>query len=74
MSVEMVSRCCGQDWEETENEVYGENGRKSNTVYIIGIVCIACGDWCDIVEDHEYRQWRLDERAEADAEDKKLGL
>tara|TARA_R110000744_G_scaffold14874_2_gene41960 strand:+ start:324 stop:518 length:195 start_codon:yes stop_codon:yes gene_type:complete len=64
MSVEMVSRCCGQDWEETENEVYGE----------IGIVCIACGDWCDIVEDHEYRQWRLDERAEADAEDKKLGL
>jgi len=54
--------------------VYGENGRKSNTVYIIGIVCIACGDWCDIVEDHEYRQWRLDERAEADAEDKKLGL
>tara|TARA_R100000988_G_C4005648_1_gene172395 strand:+ start:3123 stop:3314 length:192 start_codon:yes stop_codon:yes gene_type:complete len=63
MGVEMVSTCCGDEWEDIENE-YGD--------YFI--VCIACGNYCETTEDYEYRQWKLDERAEAMAEDKKLGL
>ena len=56
---DMVSDCCGDEWEETENEEYGE----------IGIMCIACGDWCDTIEDYEYKEIQREnyeeERADA---------
>jgi hypothetical protein len=63
MEVEMVSRCCGDEWEDIENE-YGD----------FLIVCIACGNYCETIEDYEYRQQILDERAEAMADDKRMGL
>tara|TARA_R110000744_G_scaffold376373_1_gene490583 strand:+ start:182 stop:412 length:231 start_codon:yes stop_codon:yes gene_type:complete len=59
---EMVSDCCGQDWEETENEVDGE----------IGIVCIACGDWCDTIEEREYNELQKQERAEMRMDEERL--
>ena len=67
MSVEMVSVCCGSNWVDS---IDTELGIDSPEDY----VCNSCQDYCDIVEDYEYRQMRLDERAEADAEDRKLGL
>ena len=67
MSVEMVSGCCGSHWVES---IDTELGIDSPEDY----VCNSCQDYCDIIEDYEYRQMRLDEKAEADAEDRKLGL
>ena len=66
-NVEMVSRCHGADWVDS---IDNELGIDSSEDY----VCNYCQDYCDIVEDYEYRQMRLDERAEADADDKRLGL
>ena len=39
----MVSSCCGDEIEEIEDENCEER-----------IVCIACGDYCEIIEDYEY--------------------
>jgi len=55
---DMVSSCCGDEIEEIEDENCEER-----------IVCIACGDYCEIIEDYEYeaiqRENYEEERAEA---------
>tara|TARA_R110000751_G_scaffold48529_4_gene108021 strand:- start:488 stop:706 length:219 start_codon:yes stop_codon:yes gene_type:complete len=67
LGVEMVSRCCGTHWVDSIDHELGIDAPED-------YVCNSCQDFCDIVEEYEYRQWRLDERAEAEADDRKLGL
>jgi hypothetical protein len=68
MSVEMVSRCHGASWVDS---IDTELGIDSPEDY----VCNYCQDYCDIVEDYEYRQMRLDEKAEMEADERRdLGL
>lgn len=55
-NVEMVSRCHGADWVDS---IDNELGIDSSEDY----VCNYCQDYCDIVEDYEYRQMRLDEKS-----------
>ena len=38
------------------------------------VVCKKCEDICELQNDYDYDALMKDERAEADAEDKKLGL
>ena len=41
----MVSSCCGDEYEDIEDENCEER-----------IVCISCGDYCEIIEDYEYNE------------------
>ena len=57
---QMVSLCCGDEIEEIENE----HGDLKN-------VCIACGNYCDEIEDYEYKQIRYDKYLENKADAKR---
>ena len=63
MGIEMVSKCCGYDYIDIEDE-YGD----------AKVVCKKCEDICELQNDYDYDALMKDERAEADAEDRKLGL
>ena len=56
----MVSSCCGDEYEETER---GE--------WEIGIVCIACGDWCETIEEYEYKEQQREKYEEERADAKR---
>ena len=64
MEVYLVSRCCGDEFEEIENE-HGD----------LKEVCIACGDYCEVQNDYDYRELKLYDLAEAREDERRdLGL
>lgn len=64
MGVEMVSKCCGSDWVDS---IDAELEIDSFEDY----VCNSCQDYCEITEDYEYRQMRLDQIAEMEADERR---
>ncbi len=61
MGTEMVSRCCGDTFEEVDiiedwNEIY---------------ICTDCGDYCETMPARDYRELRMYDRAEAMNDDRR---
>ena len=64
MGVDLVSRCCGDTFEEVDiiedwNEIY---------------ICTQCGDYCEVQNDYDYRELKMYDVAEAREDDKRCGL
>ena len=57
---EYVSNCCGDEYEEIENE-YQE----------MKIVCISCGYYCERIEDYEYSEQMKEARDEDRADEER---
>tara|TARA_R100000541_G_scaffold29847_1_gene38980 strand:+ start:5772 stop:5966 length:195 start_codon:yes stop_codon:yes gene_type:complete len=60
MGVRLVSKCCGDEWEDIENE-YGD--------YLI--VCIACGNYCETQNDYDYDDLIKDEQSELEDDERR---
>tara|TARA_R100001480_G_C4691198_1_gene176172 strand:+ start:533 stop:727 length:195 start_codon:yes stop_codon:yes gene_type:complete len=60
MRYNMVSSCCGDEYEEIEDENCEEQ-----------IVCIACGDYCETIEEYEYKEQQREKYEEERADEKR---
>jgi len=59
----LVSKCCGADYMDIKDS-YGDSQ----------VVCKDCEDICETQNEYDYDDLMRGERAEADADDERLGL